>query len=90
MDKSRKTIKTIPEKGIIPIFVPKVSNLIYMNKKTLLFFFLALMISPIAALSQTITVSGKVISSDDGYSLPGVTIQVKGTVTGTVTDLDGN
>ena len=90
MDKSRKTIKTIPEKGIIPIFVPKVSNLIYMNKKTLLFFFLALMISPIAALSQTITVSGKVISSDDGYGLPGVTIQVKGTVTGTVTDLDGN
>ena len=61
-----------------------------MNKKTLLFFFLALMISPIAALSQTITVSGKVISSDDGYGLPGVTIQVKGTVTGTVTDLDGN
>ena len=48
------------------------------------------MISPIAALSQTITVSGKVISSDDGYGLPGVTIQVKGTVTGTVTDLDGN
>jgi hypothetical protein len=50
MDKSRKTIKTIPEKGIIPTFVPKVSNLIYMNTKTLLFFFLALMISPIAAL----------------------------------------
>ena len=61
-----------------------------MNKKKLLFFFLALMISPFAALAQTITVSGKVISSDDGYGLPGVTIQVKGIATGTVTDLEGN
>ena len=61
-----------------------------MNKKTLLLFFFALMISPFAALAQTIAVSGKVISSDDGYGLPGVTIQVKGTSTGTVTDIDGN
>ena len=37
-----------------------------MNKKTLLFFFLALMVSPFAALAQNITVSGKVVSSDDG------------------------
>ena len=36
------------------------------------------------------TVSGKVVSSDDGYGLPGVTIQVKGTSAGTVTDMDGN
>ena len=61
-----------------------------MNKKTLLLFFFALMISPFAAHAQTIAVSGKVISSDDGYGLPGVTIQVKGTSTGTVTDIDGN
>ena len=75
--------------GIIPIFVPKVSNLIYMNKKTLLFFVLALMISPFA-FAQSVMVSGQVISSDDGYGLPGVTIQLKGTTIGTVTDLDGN
>ena len=61
-----------------------------MNKKTLLFFLLALMASPLAVLAQSLTVTGKVVSSDDGYGLPGVTIQVKGTSTGTVTDIDGN
>ena len=48
------------------------------------------MVSPFAALAQSLTVSGKVVSSDDGYGLPGVTIQVKGTSNGTVTDMDGN
>ena len=60
-----------------------------MNKKTLLFFLLALMISPLT-FAQSIMVTGQVISSDDGYGLPGVTIQIKGTTVGTVTDLDGN
>ena len=46
--------------------------------------------SPLASLAQSLTVSGKVVSSDDGYGLPGVTIQVKGTTSGTTTDLDGN
>ena len=61
-----------------------------MKRKTLLLLFLALMISPFAALAQSITVSGKVVSSDDGYGLPGVTIQVKNSSNGTVTDMDGN
>ena len=61
-----------------------------MNRKTLLFLFLALLVSPFAALAQSLTVSGKVVSSDDGYGLPGVTIQEKGTSNGTVTDMDGN
>lgn len=39
-------------------------------------------------LSQQIT--GNVISSDDGGALPGVNVVVKGTNTGTVTDLNGN
>ena len=60
-----------------------------MNRKTLLFL-LALMFLPFAVLAQSLTVTGKVISSDDGYGLPGVTIQVKGTSAGTVTDMDGN
>ena len=45
---------------------------------------------PFAAFAQSIVVSGKVVSSDDGLGLPGVTIQVKGTTTGTVSDFDGN
>ena len=61
-----------------------------MNRKPLLFLFLFALLSPIAAMAQSLTVSGKVISGDDGLSLPGVTIQVKGTATGTVTDFDGN
>ena len=60
-----------------------------MSKKSLLLFFFALLISPFAALAQTIAVSGKVISGDDGLSLPGVAIQVKGSTNGTVTDIDG-
>ncbi|MEM8565949.1 MAG: TonB-dependent receptor [Bacteroidota bacterium] len=35
-------------------------------------------------------ISGKVTSSDGGEALPGVSILIKGTNTGTTTDLDGN
>lgn len=43
-----------------------------------------------SAYAQTRTVSGKVTSSQDGMGIPGVTVLVKGTTTGTITDLDGN
>lgn len=36
------------------------------------------------------TVTGKVLSADDGAALPGVSVVVKGTTTGTNTDADGN
>ena len=39
---------------------------------------------------QQLTISGTVVSSDDGMGLPGVAVVVKGTTTGTVTDFDGN
>ncbi len=61
-----------------------------MNKKILLLFLVGLMMCPFTILAQNILVSGKVISSDDGTGLPGVTIQVKGSQQGTVTDFDGN
>ena len=41
------------------------------------------------AFAQEIQVSGKVSDAKDGSSLPGATVQVKGTTTGTLTDLDG-
>src|SRR5690349_20638544 len=41
------------------------------------------------ALAQDRTVSGSVKSSDDGEALPGVSVMVKGTTMGTVTDGDG-
>ena len=39
--------------------------------------------------SQSRTVSGKITSIDDGSALPGVNVVVKGTTTGTITDIDG-
>lgn len=42
------------------------------------------------ASAQERIVSGKVTSADDGASLPGVNVVIKGTTTGTVTDADGN
>lgn len=39
---------------------------------------------------QDITVTGKVISSDNEEALPGVSVIVKGTMQGTVTDTDGH
>jgi len=44
----------------------------------------------IISYGQERTVAGKVTSMDDGESLPGVNVVVKGTTTGTVTDFDGN
>ncbi|MFP4025808.1 MAG: SusC/RagA family TonB-linked outer membrane protein [Thiohalospira sp.] len=44
---------------------------------------------PGIVLSQ-VTVTGTVTDSDDGTSLPGVTIQEKNTGIGTITDVDGN
>ena len=40
--------------------------------------------------AQDRTVSGQITSAEDGSPLPGVTVVVKGTTTGTITDTDGN
>ena len=39
---------------------------------------------------RTGSISGKVTSAEDGSTLPGVNVLVKGTTLGTVTDIDGN
>ena len=41
------------------------------------------------AFAQEIQVSGKVSDAKDGSSLPGATVQVKGTTNGVLTDIDG-
>lgn len=40
-------------------------------------------------MAQTKEVSGKVSSAEDGGAIPGVSVSVKGTTIGTVTDMDG-
>jgi len=57
-----------------------------MNSKLLLFIFL---IFSIAGFAQSIEVSGNV-KDPTGNPLPGVSIVIKGTTTGTETDFDGN
>lgn len=57
-------------------------------KRTLLLFVLLLSVS-IGAFAQTHNITGKVLD-ETGVGYPGAGISVKGTVTGTVTDVDGN
>jgi len=58
-------------------------------KKVLLFGLSLLMVTTMS-FAQDRTVSGKVTSSEDGSTLPGVNVVVKGTTNGGVTDIDGN
>lgn len=57
--------------------------------KKILFFFLCSLFT-LGAFAQDITLRGVVTSADDGQPLPGVSVVVQGTTTGTVTDFDGN
>lgn len=59
-------------------------------KEKIGFFILLLLIPFIAHAQQQITVSGKVTEQDTGEPAIGVSILVKGTTHGTVTDFDGN
>ncbi|MBV6643956.1 MAG: SusC/RagA family TonB-linked outer membrane protein [Cyclobacteriaceae bacterium] len=58
-------------------------------KRKLLLGFMAFVCATFTVSAQRI-VSGKVSSSDDGSTIPGVNVVLKGTTTGTTTDLDGN
>jgi TonB-dependent starch-binding outer membrane protein SusC len=59
----------------------------YMKK--VLFFFLCSFFT-LGAFAQEITLQGVVTAANDGQPLPGVSVVVKGTTTGTVTNFDGN
>ena len=61
-----------------------------MKKFLLLSFMLTLALTFSESWAQERTVSGKVTSIDDDAALPGVNVVLKGTTTGTVTDIDGN
>ena len=58
-------------------------------KKALLFLFLSVLFS-INSFAQERTVTGRITSPEDDLGLPGVTVMVKGTTNGTVTDMNGN
>src|SRR5690606_22187533 len=58
-----------------------------MKPLILLMAFLAISVLTFA---QTRSISGKVKSGETNEPLPGATVQIKGTTTGTLTDLNGN
>jgi TonB-linked SusC/RagA family outer membrane protein len=62
-------------------------KLFYMKKIALLLAFFAIGLQVL--LAQTKEISGKVTSADDGGAIPGVSVSVKGTTLGTITDMDG-
>lgn len=51
--------------------------------------FLLVLLWSVTAMAQEALVSGKVTDGSDGSSLPGVSVSIKGTTNGTVTDMDG-
>ena len=58
-----------------------------MKKIALLLAFFAIGLQVLVA--QTKEISGKVTSADDGGAIPGVSVSVKGTTLGTISDMDG-
>ena len=50
----------------------------------------AMLFWSVAMVAQTYTVTGNVTDAKDGLPLPGVSILIKGTTNGTITDFDGN
>lgn len=57
-------------------------------KKTVLA--LLILMASFAGFAQGLQVKGVVTSADDGQPIPGVSVVVKGTATGTITNMDGN
>jgi TonB-linked SusC/RagA family outer membrane protein len=58
-------------------------------KHKLLSFLISLLFAPILLSAQEFTITGKILDNK-GISLPGVTILIKNTTVGTISDFDGN
>jgi TonB-dependent starch-binding outer membrane protein SusC len=59
-------------------------------KKVVILFSCFFLLGLLGVYAQTRTITGKVVSSDDNSPIPGVSVIVKGTTLGTVTNMDGN
>jgi len=59
-------------------------------KKKLLLFLLGILFCAAQAIAQNKAITGKVVADEDGYPLPGVSVKIKGTNTGTQTDVSGS
>ncbi len=59
-------------------------------KKIMILISILLFMGNLVANAQTKTITGRVISSEDEMPIPGVSVSVKGTTLGTVTDIEGS
>ena len=59
-------------------------------KKIAIFLSMLLFMGNLVVNAQTKTITGEVVSSEDEMPIPGVSVAVKGTTLGTVTDIEGN
>ena len=59
-------------------------------KKVVFLFSCFFLLGVLGVFAQTRTITGKVVSSDDNAPIPGVSVIVKGTTLGTVTNIDGD
>jgi TonB-linked SusC/RagA family outer membrane protein len=57
--------------------------------KKLIYLLILFFLFPLSLLAQQTTISGKVIDFTDGSALPGVSVQIKGTTIGAITDVSG-
>jgi TonB-linked SusC/RagA family outer membrane protein len=57
--------------------------------KKLKYLFIIFFLFPLSLLAQQTNISGKVIDLTDGSTLPGVSVKIKGTTNGAITDVDG-
>jgi hypothetical protein len=57
--------------------------------KKMLFLFVLVLAGTTLSFGQTVQISGIATSSEDGLGIPGVTVSVKGTTIGTLSDLEG-
>ena len=58
-------------------------------RKIALFFVFLFAVGIMGVLAQTKTITGVVNSIDDGAPIPGVSVSLKGTTLGTITNIDG-
>ena len=67
----------------------KINNFTNQFFRRLIPMMLFLFLSAVGVFAQKV-ISGKVTASDNGETLPGVNVWIKGTNRGTTTDIDGN
>jgi hypothetical protein len=75
---------------LIPVKQDKLLTKNQIDMKKIYIFLSCMLLLGATSWAQEIRVTGKVTDFNDGSTLPGVTILVKGTTQGTITDANGN